>query len=254
MIRVICGAVVGSIAAVGLVDAAEVKVLSAGGVRAALTRILPEYERRSGHKIRAEFATPAVLKEKLLKNEPADVALVTTSIVGELEFAGKMTPSTKAEFSVSYIGLAVRAGAPTVDVSTPEAFRRTILAATSVAVSDPKAGTPLGAAIVRLAERLGFGEEMKSRAKYIMGPGTAVSAAVAKGEAEIGITLASEIVPVPGVSLGGELPADMAPPISTYMFVPAASSNAEAGKALLEFLKSDATAALRSHGLHPPKR
>ena len=122
------------------------------------------------------------------------------------------------EFAASYVGVVMRAGAPKLDVSSPEGVKRAILGAKTVLLSDPKAGTQLGATFIRAADRLGFGPELRSRTKMILGPGSDVAAAVAKGEGDLGVTLISEILPVTGAALAGELPVDIMPPTVIHAF------------------------------------
>ncbi len=151
--------------------------------------------------------------------------------------------------------MALRAGAPKLDLATPEAIKRAVLAAKTVALSDPSAGTQLGATFIATAEKHGFGAEMRLRAKMIQGPGSDVAQAVAKGEADMGVTLISEILPVPGVSLGGELPADFMPPTVMYSFQVSGGRNPEAAKKLLGFLRSpEARKIIEAKGMKPPKQ
>ena len=187
-------------------EAAEIKVLSTGGARAVMTSLVPEFERKSGHKVILDFGTPGNMRDRLIQGEAADVAVAIAAVLPDLEKAGKIASGTRMEFAASYVGVVMRAGAPKLDVSTPEGVKRAILGAKTVLLSDPKAGTQLGATFIRAADRLGFGPELRSRTKMILGPGSDVAAAVAKGEGDLGVTLISEILPVTGAALGGELP------------------------------------------------
>ena len=104
------------------------------------------------------------------------------------------------------MGLAVRAGAPKPDISTPEAFKRALLAAKSIVYTDPALGSPSGVHFAKVLERLGIAEEMKAKSK--LHDGTSFNAElVAKGEIEIAIQQISEILPVRGAELVGPLPA-----------------------------------------------
>src|SRR5262245_27562270 len=162
------------------VEAAEIKVISTGGARAVMTSLVPEFERKSGHKVGIAFGTPGNMRDRLLQGETADVAVAIAAILPDLEKAGKIAPGTRMEFAASYVGVVVRADAPKLDVSTPDGVKRAVLAAKSVVLSDPKAGTQLGATFLSAADRLGFGPDLRSRAKLILGPGTDVAEAVAK--------------------------------------------------------------------------
>jgi molybdate transport system substrate-binding protein len=236
------------------VGAAEITVLSTGGARAVMTSIVPAFEHATGHKVTINFATPGMQRERLLAGEAVDVAVSIAAILPDLEKAGRIVTGTRAEFASSYIGVVVRAGAPKLDVSTPDGIKRAILGAKTVALSDPKAGTQLGVTFTGIAEKNGFGAELKSRTKMILGPGTDVAEAVAKGEADIGVTLISEILPVAGASLGGELPADFISPTVIHAFQVTGAKNPETAKALLDFLKSaEARKLIEAKGMKPPK-
>ena len=237
------------------VAAAEITVLSTGGARAVMTSLVPEYERVSGDKVTISFATPGQMQDKLVHGEGADVAVGIAAIMPEVEKAGRVVAGSRAEFAASYVGVVVRAGAPKLDLATPEAIKRAVLAAKTVALSDPSAGTQLGATFIATAEKHGFGTEMRSRAKMIQGPGSDVAQAVAKGEADMGVTLISEILPVPGVSLGGEIPADFMTPTVMYAFQVSGARNPETAKNLLEFLRSpEARKIIETKGMKPPKQ
>jgi len=236
------------------VMAAEITVLSTGGARAVMTSLVPEYERMSGDHVTINFATPGQMQDRLVKGEAADVAVGIAAIMSDVEKAGRVVAGSRAEFAASYVGVVVRAGAPKLDLATPDAIKRAVLAAKTVALSDPKAGTQLGVTFIATAEQHGFGPEMRARAKMILGPGSDVAQAVAKGEADMGVTLISEILPVPGTSLAGEVPADFMAPTVMYAFETSGAKNPETAKKLLAFLHSpDARKVIEAKGMKPPK-
>jgi molybdate transport system substrate-binding protein len=236
------------------VGAAEISVLSTGGARAVMTSLVPEFERATGHKVTINFATPGQMRDRLVQGEAADVAVAIAAILPDLEKAGRIVAGSRAEFAASYIGVVVRAGAPKLDLGTPEAIKRAILSAKTVALSDPKAGTQLGVTLTGVADKQGFGAELRSRTKWILGPGSDVAAAVAKGEADMGVTLISEILPVEGASLGGELPADFMSPTVIHAVMVTGAKNPETAKVFLDFLKSpEAKKAIEAKGMKPGK-
>src|SRR6266478_6557355 len=124
------GVIIGLAFALGArVEAAEIKVISTGGARAVMTSLVPEFERKSGHKVGIDFGTPGNMRDRLLQGEAADVALAIAAILPDLEKAGKIAAGTRMEFAASYVGVVVRAGAPKLDVSTPDGLKQAILAA-----------------------------------------------------------------------------------------------------------------------------
>src|SRR5215467_12253646 len=154
------GAIVGLLCVLtAQVEAAELTVISTGGARAVMTSVIPEFERKTGHKVSIDFGTPANMRDRLLQGEAADVAIAIAATLPDLEKAGKIASGTRMEFASSYVGVVVRAGEPKLDVSTPDGVKRALLAAKTVALSDPKAGTQLGVAFMTAADRLGFGAE-----------------------------------------------------------------------------------------------
>src|SRR6266481_5797737 len=237
------------------VAAAEITVLSTGGARAVMTSIVPAYERVSGDHVTISFATPGQMQDKLVKGEAAGVAVGIAAIMPDLEKAGRIVAGSRAEFAASYVGAVVRAGAPKLDLSTPDGLKRAILGAKTVALSDPKAGTQLGATFIAAADRLGFGADLRSRTKLILGPGSDVAAAVARGEADLGITLISEILPVSGAALGGELPSDIMPATVIHAFLVSGAKDTETAKVFLDFLRSpDASRIIDPKGMKPGPR
>jgi molybdate transport system substrate-binding protein len=247
------GAIVGLAFALAThVEAAEIRVVSTGGARAVMTSLVPEFERKSGHKVVIDFGTPGNMRDRLVAGETADVAVAIAAILPDLEKAGKIAPGTRLEFAASYVGVVVRAGAPKLDVSTPDGVKRAMLMAKTVALSDPKAGTQLGATFLAVADRLGFGADLRSRTKFILGPGSDVADAVARGEADLGVTLISEILPVTGVALGGELPPDIMPPTVIHAFLVPGAKDPETGKMFLDYLRSaDARKIIEAKGMKP---
>ena len=146
------------------------------------------------------------------------------------------------------IGFSPQAGARKVD--TQEEFAAAIRSLKSIGLSDPKAGTNLGADIIAAAEKIGLSQEISSRASFVMGPGSVVSAHVAKGGFDAVMTLVSEIITVPGVIYGGHIPQAMGlgTPFETGLGKNAV--NVDSAQSFLSFLRKDeSTAAMRATGL-----
>lgn len=180
-------------------SAAEVKVVSALAMSPALKALASEFERTSGHKLALSFGTAGQVKDRVETGESVDVVITAGRAVDDLIKQGKVATGSRVDVAKVGIGLAVRSGAPKPDISTAEAFKRTLLAAKSIARGDPTAGGAAGTHVARVLERLGIDSEVKAKSRLSMGP--AIAELAAKGEAEIAITKISEIVPVPGVDL-----------------------------------------------------
>jgi molybdate transport system substrate-binding protein len=247
----------GAVAALALVftssvEGAEIRIISTGGARAVMTALVPEFERKSGHKVEIDFGTPGNMRDRLVQGEAADAAVAIAAVLPDLEKAGRIAPGTRMPFAVSYVGVVVRAGTPKPDVSSAEGVKQAVLAAKTIVLSDPKAGTQLGATFLGATDRLGFGPDARARAKLILGPGSDVAAAVAKGEADLGVTLISEILPVAGAELAGELPSTIMPPTVMHAFMVSGAKDPETAKAFLDFLRSpDARRMIEAKGMKP---
>jgi ABC-type molybdate transport system substrate-binding protein len=156
--------------------------------------------------------------------------------------------------AVVVFGVLLHYGRITVEVHELRHLKNenAMLMAKTVALSDPKAGTQLGVTFIGAADRLGFGADLRSRTKFILGPGSDVAEAVARGEAELGVTLISEILPVAGVALAGELPSNIMPPTVIHAFLVSGAKDSETAKVFLDFLRSpDARRIIEAKGMKP---
>src|SRR5262249_29646353 len=140
--------------------------------------------------------------------EQADVVIMSGAAIDALEQQGGALPGSRRDVCRIAVGVAVREGAPLPDISTPEAFRQTLLTARSITATDPAAGGSAGIYLVQLLERMGILDEFKQKAK-LWGTGRAVIETLAKGEAELGITFISELLLIDGLKVVGPLPKEI---------------------------------------------
>ena len=194
------------------------KVLSTNGVRLVLER----------QGVEAVFGTTAELKARMEGGEIFDVAILTAAAIDDLAEKRIVLAETRAEVGRSGAGVAIRAGARRPDVSSAEAFRRTLLAAKSVAY----VGSSVTAGYLRdIFKRLGIVREMKAKSMVLSG--MLAAEAVAKGDAELALTQISEIVDVAGVELAGPFP----PELQVYtVFTAAVSPSAREPQAARELV------------------
>jgi molybdate transport system substrate-binding protein len=223
----------------------EIRVLSSNGVRAVIEDLRSDIERAIGRTLAIEFSTAASLKRRIEDGEAFDVAILTPALIDDLIAQGSVAADSRTEVARTGVGVGVRDGAPPADISTPDALRRTLLEARSVAFTAEGQSRPT---IDRAFVQLGIADAMRPKL-VLKGPGEA-PAAVAAGEAEMVLTLMSEILPVPGLRLLGPLP----DAVQGYVvFAAGRSSNArDAGgaDALLRHLSGPAAAAaMAAHGL-----
>jgi len=230
---------------------AEVKVLTAGAYRGIVDALVPEFEKRTGHKVSVDNATAGVLAKRIGEGEAFDVAIITPKVIGDLVQKGKIASGSRTDLAKVGIGVAVKEGAPLPDIKTVEAFKRTLLAAKSVAYIDPKAGGSSGIYFDGLLERLGIADQIRPKAR--LKQGGYVADLVASGEAELAVHQISEIVPVKGVVLVGPLPAEVQN-LTTYSAgLSAAAKDAAAAKALIDHLAGPAAApVLAARGMERP--
>jgi len=227
--------------------AAEIRVLSSNAVKTTLEELAPRFEKATEHKLAFTFGASAALTSDIEKGATFDVAILTASGIDDLLKRGKLAGS-RTDLARSSSGMAVRKGAPKPDISTTDAFKRTLLAAKSIAYVE-QGGT--GIYLKGLFERLGIADELKPKIK-LLPPTNPAAFAVANGEAEIGMTQISEILPYAGAELVGPLPAE----IQLYtVFSAGTAANAkeqEAARAFIKFITSPAAASVfKAKGLEP---
>jgi molybdate transport system substrate-binding protein len=245
----LCGLLVGI--AGRAVEAAEIKVLSAGAMRGVIDALLPDFEKQTGDKVTVENATAGVLAKRIEDGEAFDLAVITAGVVDSLAGKGKIAGDSRVPLAKVGMGVAVKAGAPLPDIKTVDAFKRTLLEAKSVAYINPKAGGTTGAFFEQLIEKLGIADQVRAKAK--LKDGGYVADLVASGEAEVGVHVISEIVPVKGAVLVGPLPAEIQTTTTYVGGVSAASANAEAARVLLQYIAGPAsTPVLKAKGMEKP--
>ena len=233
-------------------SAAEVRVMISGGLTAAFTALVPEYERQTGNKVLVAYGpsmgtTVNAIPMRLERGEPADVLIMVGYALGDLAKNGKVIPDSRVDIVKSGIGVAVKAGAPKPDISSADTLKSALLAVKSVAYSDSASGVYVSS---EMFKKLGIESEMKDKAKMI--PATPVGEIVAHGDAEIGFQQISELKPVKGIDIVGPLPADLQKITVFSAGIATASKEPEAGRALIKFLTSkDASAEIVRSGLEP---
>jgi len=228
--------------------AAEIKVISSVGVKAVLEELTPQFERASEHKVKITFGTAVPLKRQIDAGESFDVVILTPALVEDLAKQGKVAAGTTTSVAKSGIGVAIRAGSPKPDISSVEAFKRSVLNAKAIAYS--KEGQS-GTAMARIIERLGITEQMKP--KTVLETRSGLTAAnVVEGKAELAFVLISEILPIAGAELAGPLPAELQNYVVFTAGVSPGSKDAAAAKAFIDFLKGPAAApVLKAKGMEP---
>jgi molybdate transport system substrate-binding protein len=225
--------------------ASELKVLAGGSMTASLKELAPRFEKATGHKLDMTFAaTPDLIK--LATSAPFDLGVVPTEVMKDASAKAKFAAAPIDIVRVGY-GVAMRAGAPKPDVSTPDALKQTLLKAQSITFLPASAA---GAYVIKVFERLGIADAMKAKTKAQTVPGKIVEA-VASGEAELGVFLTNVLIGK-GVELVGPFPGDLQSDLVFVGAVAADGKDAAAAKAFLDYLKTpEATALFKDKGLTP---
>jgi molybdate transport system substrate-binding protein len=233
------------------VGAAEVKVLTAGAMREVVAAVIPEFEKQTGHKVTVDNGTAGALSKRIAGGEAFDVAIIPPAVVDDLTGKGNIVPGSRINLAKVGMGVAVKEGAAVPDIGTVDAFKRMLLAAKSVAYTDPKTGGSSGIYFDKLLDRLGIGDQIRPKAK--LKQGGYVAELVASGEAEVAIHQISEIVPVKGAVLVGPLPADVQNFTTYSAGLGAAARDAAAAKALIQFIAGPASGPiLKAKGMEKP--
>ena len=181
-------------------EAAELKVLSAFGMQSVLEDLGPKFERATGHKLAISFATGGATVKRAQDGEAADVVITLGQGIDTLVKDGKAPAGNVTVLARSGIVVVVRKGAPKPDISSPDALKRTLLAAKSISYVDPASGGASGIHFAKVLDRLGIANEMQSKTVF-PNPKTpaAVGVLVANGEAEIGVHIIQEVMSVAGI-------------------------------------------------------
>ena len=233
------GPVLFGITAGTIARAAEIRLLCADALHPAIDALITDFEKSSGHKVSVTYGRLGAVADRVQKGEAADIVISSVPMIDRLQAQGKVV----ADSHVIKVGVGafVRKGAVKPDISSADAFKRSMLAARSIAYPDPARGGASSIYLASLLERLGIAAEMKPKTKLsTVGTPETLYASVASGEVEIGFYQISGILAQQTVELAGPLP----PEIQNYtQFVPGivtGSSQTDAARALVTFLSSPA--------------
>jgi len=228
----------------------EVTLVAPGGIRAAVEQMIPAFEKKTGHKVKATFGSGLGTKRQVAAGEPFDVPIVQPPYP-EVLASGHVVAASETPLASVAVGVAVRTGQRKPDISTPDAVKRMLLAAKSISYPDPAGGAAAGVSFTETLKKLGIAEQMQPKIKLAQG-GAAAMEALAKGEVEIGLTFISEIITEPGVESVGALPRKISTPTGLVGFVSAHAKAPAAARALLTYLSSpEAALVYKARGMQP---
>jgi molybdate transport system substrate-binding protein len=229
-------------------EAAELKIMTPRSMWTVLKEIGPQFERTSGYKLNVVTDIAATLADRIVDGESFDIFVGPPAQMNRVVQAKKVIPDTRTPIANSGIGVEVRAGAPKPDISSVDAFKRTLLNAKSIGYLRQE-GTS-GAYLHGLFERLGIADAIRSK---VVRPETdIVSELVAKGEIELGMVVITQIMTTPGVDLVGPIPHEVQSYVRWSGGVGTNSSVQQTAKELIKFLTGPvAVPVLKAQGMEP---
>jgi len=226
--------------------AAELQVIAGGGFAGPLNLLAAQFEASSGHKVVLRYGTAPELID-MARTTPFDFAVTPAEVFKDADAATKLPPGPMATIARVGLGVAVPAGAPKPDISTPDAFKKALLSARSVATLPASAA---GAQVMKLFEELGVTAELKPKLVAATGPANLVESLIAK-KAELGIFLIN-VLTANGLDVVGPVPAALNREVTYVAGVASDAKQAEIAKAFLAFLQSPtAKAVIKARGLTP---
>jgi len=230
--------------------AADLKLLTAGAFKPVALELVPEFEKRTGHKVTIENDTAGGLAKRVGAGEYFDVVVMPPALLGPF-LGNRIVESSAKALARSGIGVAIKQGAPVPDISTVDAWKKSLLAARAIAYTDPASGGTAGIYLANLFEKLGIAAQLKTKSVLVKG-GLAAEKLIT-GEADIALQPSSELLAVPGAVLVGPIPLE----VQNYTIysggVSAASRNHAAADALLlELGDPKNLPVLRKKGLDEP--
>ena len=213
----------------------EVSLIAPGGIRAPIQKMIPDFERKTGHKVNATFGSGNGTKQQVMKGELFDVPIVQPPL-NEVTTTGNVVNASETPLATVAVAVAVRKGAPKPDISTAEAVKKMLLGARTISYPDGARGAAAGVSFDATLQQLGIAEEMKPRIVRAQG-GAGAMELVAKGEVDIGLTFLSEIHD-PGVEVVGILPRAISEPTGLVGYIHSKAKSPAAAQALLTYLSS----------------
>jgi molybdate transport system substrate-binding protein len=222
----------------------DINVLCTLGLRSVLVDIADAFSRGKGLSFSAHYESSIALMDRIANGENADAAILTDVMIAALMKQGRIREGSRRDLASSGVGLAVRAGAPKPDISTPEAFRHALLAARSIAYTATGAS---GIYFAELIERLGIGEAIRAKATIRDGLSGELAA---RGEVQIAVQQVSELMQVAGIDMIGPLPSALQKATVFSAGILSNAKNPDAAASLIGWLSTPATASvIRSKGL-----
>jgi molybdate transport system substrate-binding protein len=235
------------LASATLAQAVEVTVLSTQATEQSHRELLPQFEKATGNTVKITYTGTLDAKKRIAAGEAFDVLIMASSDLDGFLTDGTLAPGSRVDLAKSGVGVGVKAGAPKPDISTTEAFKKSLLAAKSIGYSTG----PSGNYVLGLFDRLGIADQVKPKLKQTP-TGVFVGTITASGEVDLGIQQVSEMSQYPGVDYVGALPADIQRMTVFSSGIAAKAKEPAAAKALVKFVTSpEAGVIYKKRGMEP---
>lgn len=226
---------------------ASLKMISSMATRAVLSELAAQYQAATGQPVIAEAAGGVEVAKRVRSGEQVDIVVLASDVIDKLLAEGKLQAGSRKDLVKSGIAVAVREGQPKPDLGTEDAVRRAVLAAPNISYSTG----PSGDYLQSMFERWNILEDLRSRI-VVPPPGVPVGSLVADGKAALGFQQSSELINCPGVTVVGPLPAAIQMLTIFSAGISAATAQAEAARAFLNYLVAPAAARIKQrHGMEP---
>jgi len=213
----------------------EITLLSPNPIQATINTLIANFQAKTGIHVNVTYGTGVSTRRTVASGQALDVSLLFSPFPEALK-TGNIVPGSATVIARLRLGVAVKKGAPKPDISTPDAVRRTLLNAKSIAAIDPEQGSAGGAVLMAL-DVLGLSAQLKPKITWLANAGT-VQDSVAKGESEIALGPYISEMRNPEVDIVGALSPDAAPPVDITGFISTTTAHAQEARALLEYLAS----------------
>lgn len=231
--------------------AVELHLLVGGAMSEPFHEVAEAFEKKTGHHVAMTIDNTGALQRRLKAGEKADAILLASQGMDALEKENRIVPGTRVDLGRAEMAVVVRANAPALALSSVEAFKQALLKARAVALTDPAGGGTAGVHMARVMEQMGIAAQMRPKIIYRT-QGSFVTEAVVKGEADLGVTFTSEIIPNKGAKIAGLLPDPIQSPTNYAAAIPVGAASADVAKAFLQEFKTPfAHEAIRKVGLEP---
>ena len=231
--------------------AAEIKLLCAIALQQLMENLGPKFDEATKHKLNVNIAPLGQALRRLQDGEAYDIVILPQRGIEGLAKDGKIVAGTATGIAVTRIGVGVRQGASKPDISSSEAFKRSMLAAKSITHGNPAYGGISGVHVLKVLERLGITEQMKAKTVLLDKAGLA-GVLVTDGKAEIVIQPIQELVVVPGIEVVGPLPEELQDTVTYQAAIIPDAKDVEALKALIAYLRNPGSiAVIKAMGMEP---